>query len=292
MVDLLSGDNMDASNIEIKSARYLENLKKFRLMDDDFMAVVFEDIPCTETLLRIILKRDDLIVKNVRPQYEIKNLGGRSVRLDIFAEDHAGQVYNVEVQRKDHGAVQKRARYNSSLIDAHITDPGDDYNKLGEVYVIFITEHDVLKAGRPIYHIDRTIEETGEKFNDGSHIIYVNSLIQDETELGQLMHDFFCTDPDDMNYKILSDRVRYFKESEKGVKTMCKIMEELREEGYNEGWAGGLAEGLADGEARKAKETACELFKEGWPAEKIAKIVKYDVMTVEDWVKECEDLRS
>lgn len=283
---------MDASNIEIKSARYLENLKKFRLMDDDFMAVVFEDIPCTETLLRIILKRDDLIVKNVRPQYEIKNLGGRSVRLDIFAEDHAGQVYNVEVQRKDHGAVQKRARYNSSLIDAHITDPGDDYNKLGEVYVIFITEHDVLKAGRPIYHIDRTIEETGEKFNDGSHIIYVNSLIQDETELGQLMHDFFCTDPDDMNYKILSDRVRYFKESEKGVKTMCKIMEELREEGYNEGWAGGLAEGLADGEARKAKETACELFKEGWPAEKIAKIVKYDVMTVEDWVKECEDLRS
>ncbi len=284
MVDLLSGDNMDASNIEIKSARYLENLKKFRLMDDDFMAVVFEDIPCTETLLRIILKRDDLIVKNVRPQYEIKNLGGRSVRLDIFAEDHAGQVYNVEVQRKDHGAVQKRARYNSSLIDAHITDPGDDYNKLGEVYVIFITEHDVLKAGRPIYHIDRTIEETGEKFNDGSHIIYVNSLIQDETELGQLMHDFFCTDPDDMNYKILSDRVRYFKESEKGVKTMCKIMEELREEGYNEGWAGG--------EARKAKETACELFKEGWPAEKIAKIVKYDVMTVEDWVKECENLRS
>ncbi len=275
---------MDASNIEIKSARYLENLKKFRLMDDDFMAVVFEDIPCTETLLRIILKRDDLIVKNVRPQYEIKNLGGRSVRLDIFAEDHAGQVYNVEVQRKDHGAVQKRARYNSSLIDAHITDPGDDYNKLGEVYVIFITEHDVLKAGRPIYHIDRTIEETGEKFNDGSHIIYVNSLIQDETELGQLMHDFFCTDPDDMNYKILSDRVRYFKESEKGVKAMCKIMEELREEGYNEGWAGG--------EARKAKETACELFKEGWPAEKIAKIVKYDVMTVEDWVKECEDLRS
>ncbi len=286
---------MDASNIEIKSARYLENLKKFRLMDDDFMAVVFEDIPCTETLLRIILKRDDLIVKNVRPQYEIKNLGGRSVRLDIFAEDHAGQVYNVEVQRKDHGAVQKRARYNSSLIDAHITDPGDDYNKLGEVYVIFITEHDVLKAGRPIYHIDRTIEETGEKFNDGSHIIYVNSLIQDETELGQLMHDFFCTDPDDMNYKILSDRVRYFKESEKGVKAMCKIMEELREEGYNEGWAGGmakgwaggLAEGLADGEARKAKETACELFKEGWPAEKIAKIVKYDVMTVEDWVKDC-----
>ena len=32
------------------------------------------------------------------------------------------------------------------------------------------------------------------------------------------MHDFFCTDPDDMNYKELADKVRYFKEDEKGRK--------------------------------------------------------------------------
>ena len=82
---------MENSNTEIRQARYLENLKKFRLMDDDFMAVIFEDISCTEFLLRIILSRDDLVVKTVRPQYEIKNLGGRSVRLDIFAEDQEGK---------------------------------------------------------------------------------------------------------------------------------------------------------------------------------------------------------
>ena len=263
-------------------ARYLENLKKFRLIDDDFMAVIFEDISCTEFLLRIILVKDDLVVKEVRPQYEIKNLGGRSVRLDIFAEDKEGKAYNIEIQRKDSGAVQKRARYNSSLIDAHITDPGDDYNKLGDVYVIFITEHDVLKAGRPIYHIDRTIEETGEKFNDGSHIVYVNSLIQDETELGKLMHDFFCTDPDDMNYKILSERVRYFKESEKGVKTMCKIMEDFGNDCYNEGWAGGWA----GGEEKKAKETAYKLAGRGDSPEEIADMVGYDIRTVEGWMKE------
>ena len=34
------------------------------------------------------------------------------------------------------------------------------------------------------------------------------------TELGQLMHDFFCTDPDDMHYKELADKVRYFKKDE------------------------------------------------------------------------------
>ena len=281
-------------NFGMRKEIQLEILKKFRLMDDDFMAAVFEDIPCTETLLKIILKRDDLTVKEVRPQYEIKNLGGRSVRLDIFALDKNGYAYNIEVQRKDSGAVAKRARYNSSLIDAHMTFPGDDYEALDDTYVIFITEHDVLKAGRPIYHIDRTIEETGEKFNDGSHIIYVNSLIQGETELGKLMHDFFCTNPDDMNYKILADRVRYFKESEKGVKTMCRMMEELRDEGYNEGWKGGLAEGWeggmakgkVEGEETKARATAWNLEKLGMDSVTIAGVVGYDVKTVEKWLKE------
>ena len=67
-------------------------------------------------------------------------------------------------------------------------------------------------------------------FGDGAHIIYVNSQIKDETELGRLMHDFSCTDADDMKYKILADRVRYFKEDKKGVETMCKVMEDMRNE--------------------------------------------------------------
>lgn len=33
-----------------------------------------------------------------------------------------------------------------------------------------------------------------------------------------------------MHYKILADRVRYFKEDAKGVKTMCRAMEDMRKE--------------------------------------------------------------
>ena len=64
------------------------------------------------------------------------------------------------------------------------------YDALTETYVIFITENDVLKSGLPIYHIDRIVQETGEPFGDEAHIIYVNSQIKDETELGKLMYDF------------------------------------------------------------------------------------------------------
>ena len=71
----------------------------------------------------------------------------------------------------------------------------------------------------------------GQPFNDGEHIIYVNGEDKNSaTELGKLMHDFFCTDPNDMHFKQLANKVRYFKEDEKGVAAMCKVMEDMREE--------------------------------------------------------------
>ena len=140
-----------------KNEKYLKIIRGFRLLDDDFMSKVLEDKACANLLLQIILERDDLTVQEVHGQHDIKNLQGRSVRLDILAVDQAGRTYNVEIQRRDEGADAHRARYNSSLLDANLTNPGDRYDALGETYVIFITERDVLKEGLPIYHIDRYV---------------------------------------------------------------------------------------------------------------------------------------
>ena len=219
---------MSDLDFERKHAEDLQRLRGFRLLDDDFMNKVFEDKACAEFLLQIILQRTDLRVQRVHGQHDIKNLQGRSVRLDILAVDEADRVYNIEVQRSDKGAGVKRARYNSSLIDANVTEPGDEYEKLNETYVIFITEHDVLDGSHPIYHIDRTVRETGALFGD------VNAQIKDDTALGQLMHDFSCTSAEEMHYQILADRVRYFKEDTEGVATMCKAMEDMRNEAARE----------------------------------------------------------
>ncbi len=221
-------------DLERKRLEDLQRIQSLRLLDDDFMNKVFEDKACAEFLLQIILERTDLTVQKVHSQHNLKYLQGRSVRLDILATDEAGRVYNIEVQRSDKGAGAKRARYNSSLIDANITEPGDNYENLNETYVIFITEHDVLKAGRPIYHIDRMIQETNALFGDGSHILYVNAQIKDNSELGQLMHDFACTKAEEMHYPILAKRVRYFKEEQEGVATMSRIFEEIKREAAQE----------------------------------------------------------
>lgn len=162
-------------------------------MDDDFMTKVFEDIQCAELLLRIILNDEGIHVLEVHSQRGIKNLQGRSVRLDILAIDSHGRVFNVEVQRSDKGAGVKRARYNSALIDANVTEPGDLYEALNETFVIFITENDVMKADLPIYHIDRVVKETGKLFKDEAHIIYVNSQIKDAFSENQRREKTFST---------------------------------------------------------------------------------------------------
>ena len=48
------------------------------------------------------------------------------------------------------------------------------------------------------------------------------------------MHDFSCTNAKDMYYEVLADRVHYFKEDEKGVAVMCKVMEDMRNEAAHE----------------------------------------------------------
>lgn len=251
-------------DFERKHEEYLHRIQNLRLIDDNFMTKVFEDKECSEFLLQVILDRDDLTIREVHSQYGLNNIQGRSARLDILAVDEQNKAYNIEIQRNDRGAEVRRARYNSGLMDANITEPGDRYDQLYETYVIFITENDILKAGLPIYHIERTIQETGMPFGDGAHIIYVNSQIKDDTKLGRLMQDFTCTNPDDMNYPVLAQRVRYFKEDTKGVATMCRAFEEVREEGKRE----------------QAVEFARSMLADGMPYEIVAKYTKLSVEEV------------
>lgn len=124
---------------------------------------------------------------------------------------------------------------------------GDDFKNLPETHVIFITENDVMGRGLPLYHIDRYIRDTGEFFGDGSHILYVNGAYRDDSPIGRLMHDFSCSNPDEMYYDELADRARYFKESKEGISTMCKLLEDMRNEFLKEGLEKGREEGLKNG---------------------------------------------
>ena len=99
-----------------------------------------------------------------------------------------------------------------------------------------------------IDRINRVIRESSKPFQDEAHIIYVNGQYRGNDPIGSVMHDFFCADPKDMNNEILADEVAKYKDTDKGVNSMCRIMEELtnesREEGRVEGRLSNLLENV------------------------------------------------
>ena len=114
------------------------------------------------------------------------------------------------------------------MIDVTSLKKGEDFTELPEVYVIFITEHDVLGGGLQLYTIDRIISETGKPFGDGSHIVYVNGAHRDSaTALGKLVEDLFRKDMNDTyNYDVIGERVKYVKGVVKEVRKVSGIVEE------------------------------------------------------------------
>lgn len=205
----------------------LQRLRDFCRMDDAFMTKCFESGPaCAELVLQILLDKPDLQVLGVHTQVFRGNLLNRSVRLDIMARDSTGKRYNIEVQRSGRGADPRRARYHVSMIDCGLLEKNADFSELPELWVVFITEHDIRGKGAPLCPAERYFPGTDEIFGDGAHILYVNGSYRGGDDIGGLMHDFSCADPAHMHFPTLAERVRFFKEDTKGVAIMCSSMEE------------------------------------------------------------------
>jgi len=214
------------------------------------------------------MNKKELKVIDQTLQKDYKNLQGRSAILDCVAKDAENNFFNVEIQGENDGASPKRARYHCGLLDMNLLNPGDFFDNLPETYVIFITKNDVLGYNLPINHIRRRSNETGEIFEDGQHILYVNSKKQDDTELGRLMHDLHCKEADEMYSNILATRVNQ----------MCQELEEI----YNEGEQSGVQKG----ELKKARETTLALLEMGMSSEQIAKAVNLSIETIQNWISE------
>ena len=219
-----------ARSAHVMKPEYLAEIERMRLMDDDFMSKCLENAPeCIELMLQIILGKKDLKVIKSQTEYPIKSLQGRGVRFDVFARDSEGKEYDIEIQRADKGAEPRRARYNSALMDANALKSSDNFGKLRDTYVIFITENDVMKRGKDAYSYQRREDDTGECLGDGTHIIYVNGATRSATEIGKLVHDLLCRDAAKMYFDVLRKRVSQFKNSEEGRRTMCEAVERIAE---------------------------------------------------------------
>lgn len=204
-----------------KQEENLQKIKELRLMDDILMVKCFEGSPeRTELLLRLIIKRPVLRVQTAQIQWF-----GPSAGLDIFAEDTNGHSYIIKVFCDETPDFKYYVNFDEK-VPFHLYNCFQDRP---EHYIVHIIEHGSTR--KAVSHSSLMFDgalENGDWYGDIINILYVNGERKNRSPLGQLMFDFSYSDPSDMNYALLADRVRYLKESPEGIQAMSEMLEKKR----------------------------------------------------------------
>ena len=154
-------------------------------------------------------------------------------------------VFNVEIQKSNNTNHVKIARYNAACITVKRSEPGDRFDDIQELYIVYITDFDLFKSGLSAYHVEPCIKETGEFVDNGLHQIYINAHGRDGSRISRLMKHFNEPDFSDEEFPKISDKVHRLKHDKKEMFGMCKAVEDYankRAKEYAEEYAKEYAE--------------------------------------------------
>ena len=243
-------------------------------IDDLMFCKMAEHKEFCEEILRVILEDDGLTVIEAIPQWQGKNLTGRSVVLDAKCVTGDGRQINIEVQKADDDNHLKRARYNAAVLTTNISEAGKKFEFIPDVCIVFISKFDIFDGGLPLYHIDKVVRETGQVIEDGLTEIFVNTVNYDGSKPARLMKLFTENDAySNDEFPITSELKSILKSSEGGSRAMNEILEKLisdeKRESEKRGEKRGREEGIMLGKEEGAKIIAKTMIEEGLPTELI-----------------------
>ena len=220
-----------------------------------------------EEILRVILEDEGLTVEEAIPQWQGKNLSGRSVVLDAKCVTGDGRHINIEVQKADDDNHLKRARYNASILTTNIAKTGKKFEFIPDVCIVFISKFDIFDSGLPLYHIDKVVRETGQVIEDGLTEIFVNTVNYDGSKPARLMKLFTENDAySNDEFPVTSELKSRLKSSEGGSMAMNEILEKLisdeKRESEKRGRKEGILEGKIEGKIEGANEEKLRIAKD------------------------------
>lgn len=241
-------------------------------MDDTFFSVIMEHNDAAEYLLTQLMGKPIKIIEN-KTQYSIRNAEMHSIVLDALVEDEEHNLYDVEVQVGDKDNHERRLRYYSTAIDWSYLEKGKDYSELPELYMIFISDFDPFEMNKVQYEIVQYVKDTGVEYNNGIHIHYFNTKVNDRTFLAELLQYMKNSAPNNDKFGALSRQVGSHKYQNEEAGTMCKLVEDYAKEREEKGRIEGKIEDIKN------------MLKENIPLEVALKCAQIDKATFE---KYCE----
>lgn len=178
--------------------QYHDQIQALRPMDDVFFEVLIQQPGVCEEMLRVLLDCPDLIVLDIHAQHSIRNL-------------------------------LKRVRYNEACVTTQATDPGTDFENIPTVYSLYISDFDIFKKGKTIYHIRKSVIETDQTVDDGTLEIYANTIVNDKSTIAEYLQLLKKTAIDNPKFPHLTEGVKYLKNERRGVEKMSGFLAELLE---------------------------------------------------------------
>ncbi len=237
---------------------YQMNLSDFAL----FLSVM-QNKRAYECTLSIILGEPELELEEVKVEQVILNkLGKRAIRLDAWAKDRHGRLYNLEMQNDSKSDnIPKRSRFYQGLLDTPILKSGKEtkYRELPDSIIIFITQEDIWGQNLARYTFMEQCEEMkGLYLGDGTTKIFLNMTSENGSQelvsLLQYMKDTRLENPriivKDERIIELDRIVKEVKESEEWEVVQMNIMEIAMERGLEQGIEQGMQQGIKQGEKR------------------------------------------
>ena len=195
-------------------------IEELTITDDFMFGAVMRDPKLCKPLLERILGVKIRKIEYPELQKALnERYGSKSIRLDVYVEDDAGTVYDVEIQTTQIKYLPKRTRYYQGVIDLNILEKGEDYTKLRPAFVIFICTYDPFGKGRYVYTFENLCrEDPGLALGDGAIKIILNtkgSVGEISGELKALLRYMDGFAPDDDYTRELARAVEEVRADEK-----------------------------------------------------------------------------
>lgn len=204
-------------------------------------------------LIESICKREVEEIQ-IHPQNIIQGVDTvqHGIRMDLYVDEKGKCLYDFEPdQHTDKKLLPKRNRYYRALLDGRLLDTGEEYDRLPELWTIFILSHDPFGQNRICYTVKNVVlEEPDIKYEDGavSIFLYTKGEIGGTKKLAELLK--YIVESSEANavseeLKELHDYVTRIKHrKEVGVRYMKSW--EFERMWREEGKAEGKAEALLD----------------------------------------------
>lgn len=168
-------------------------LKDLNLSDDFLFDVTTENLDACKIIIELSL---GITIKEIawkEGQKVIHNLPGkRGIRLDFYVEDSEGNLFNVEMQKRNEGNIPKRTRFYQGLIDAPLLKSGErGFDHLTPLYIVVICDFDLFGYGNYRYTFTNRCHEIDNlELGDDSTKVILNTKGCNEKETEKTLADF------------------------------------------------------------------------------------------------------